>query len=173
MDIQFVAQLDATADVIIFPVRKAEIGQVGGAQAELLAATAGQSRFEAAAGTLVEASVLEDGKLRRVALLGLGEASEHDLERAGAAITARYQTSGVAKLGVDFTASADVAEQQILSVALGAKLRNWRLDTYRTKLSEQAKPSLKTIVIASAHGLSSPISVSFNFVMSQASRARE
>lgn len=152
MDIQFVAQIDAAADVIIYPTRKADIAQAGGAQAELLAAAADQARFEAGAGAIVEATVLESGKLRRVALLGLGDGGEQDLERAGAAITARFQSSGLARVDVDATAAKALSEADILSLALGATLRNWRMDSYRTKLSEQAKPSLKNIVIASAHG---------------------
>src|SRR3546814_19912138 len=35
---------------------------------------------------------------------------------------------------------------------MGARLRNWRLDTDRTRLAEKAKPSLKTVTIASPHG---------------------
>src|SRR3546814_3546856 len=35
---------------------------------------------------------------------------------------------------------------------MGAKLRNWRIDTYRTRLADTAKPSLTTVVIASPAG---------------------
>jgi leucyl aminopeptidase len=35
---------------------------------------------------------------------------------------------------------------------MGARLRNWRLDTYRTRLADKAKPTLKTVTIASPHG---------------------
>src|SRR3546814_19815535 len=35
---------------------------------------------------------------------------------------------------------------------MGARLRNWRLDTDRTRLAEKAKPSLKTVTIAPPHG---------------------
>src|SRR3546814_1542481 len=35
---------------------------------------------------------------------------------------------------------------------MGARRRNWRLDTYRTRLADKAKPSLKTVTIASPHG---------------------
>jgi leucyl aminopeptidase len=152
MDLQFVAQSNAAADVIIYPTRMAGIGKVGGAQAGLLAGTAAQARFEGAAGALVETTLLDGDKLRRVALLGLGDGGEHDLERAGAAITARFQSSGISSVEVDATGTADLSEANILSLALGAKLRNWRFDSYRTKLSDQSKPSLQNIVIASTHG---------------------
>ncbi|HMN52713.1 MAG TPA: hypothetical protein PKC32_00825, partial [Sphingopyxis sp.] len=46
MDIQFVAQIDASADVVAFPVRKGEAARLGA----LLGAAAAQARFEGAAG---------------------------------------------------------------------------------------------------------------------------
>jgi leucyl aminopeptidase len=152
MDIQFVAQNDATANVIIYPIRKAALGSAGGAHAALLAGTAAQARFEAAAGSLVEATVLAGDKVQHLLLLGLGDGSEHDFERAGAAVTARFQTSGLDRVSVDFANAGDVSEANVLSFAIGAKLRNWRLDTYRTRLADAAKPSLKQIAIASSFG---------------------
>lgn len=152
MDIQFVAQINATADVIIYPVRKAQIGSIGGAHAALLAGAAAQARFEGAAGTLAEAMVMAGDKVQRLVMVGLGEGTEHDLERAGAAVTGRFQTSGLERVDVDFTAGGGVDTADILSFALGAKLRNWRMDAYRTRLAESAKPSLRQIVIASDAG---------------------
>ena len=43
MDIQFVAQIDASADVVAFPVRKGEAGALGA----LLGAAAAQARLTA------------------------------------------------------------------------------------------------------------------------------
>jgi leucyl aminopeptidase len=48
MDIQFVAQIDASADVVAFPVRKGEAGALGA----LLGAAAAQARFDGAAGAI-------------------------------------------------------------------------------------------------------------------------
>lgn len=152
MDLQFVAQIDAAADVVIYPVRKSAIGTAGGPNAALLAGIAAQLRFEAAAGAFAEASVLAGDEVQRLLLLGIGEGSEHDLERAGAAVTGRFQTSGLRRVDVDFADAGDVSEADVLSFAIGAKLRNWRLDSYRTRLADDAKPSLKQIVIASSVG---------------------
>lgn len=55
-------------------------------------------------------------------------------------------------LHVDFASAGDVDEDDVLAFAMGARLRNWRLDTYRTRLADNAKPSLTTIVIASPSG---------------------
>lgn len=151
MDIQFVAQMDAAADVIVYPVQKDGIGSAGGNHAALLAATAAQGRFEAGAGQSADVTVLVGDKAQKLVLLGLGDASEHDLERAGAAVTAKFQTSGISDVAVDFGA-ASLGEADVLAFALGAKLRNWRFDQYRTRMKEQAKPSLQTIHIVSQFG---------------------
>lgn len=148
MLIQFVAQIDASADVVAFPVRKGEAGGLGA----LLGAAAQQARFEGAAGAIAETAAIDGGQTRRLLLVGIGEGSVHDLERAGAALVARLQTSGVETLHVDFASAGSIDEDDVLAFAMGARLRNWRLDTYRTRLADTAKPSLRTIVVASRAG---------------------
>ena len=148
MDIQFVAQIDASADVVAFPVRKGEAGALGA----LLGAAAAQARFDGAAGTIAETAAIDGAQAKRLLLVGIGEGGEQDLERGGAALTAKLQTSGVAKVHVDFASTGQSDPDDVLAFAMGARLRNWRLDTYRTRLAEKAKPSLKTVTIASPHG---------------------
>ena len=148
MDIQFVAQIDASADVVAFPVRK------GGAAAldALLGAAAAQARFDGAAGAIAETAAIDGDKAKRLLLVGIGEGSTHDLERAGAALTAKLQTSGVTTAYVDFSSAVSSDADDVLAFASGALLRNWRIDTYRTRLPDNAKPSLATIVIAAPGG---------------------
>jgi leucyl aminopeptidase len=148
MDIQFVAQIDASADVVAFPVRKGEAAKLGA----LLGAAAAQARFEGAAGAIAETAAIDGDQARRLLLVGIGDGTAHDLERGGAALTARLQTSGVTAVHVDFASAGQSDEDDVLAFAMGARLRDWRLDTYRTRLSDTAKPSLKTIVIASPAG---------------------
>ncbi|WP_033073667.1 leucyl aminopeptidase [Sphingopyxis sp. MWB1] len=152
MDIQFVAQIEASADVVVFPVRKSGLAGIGGAHAPLLKAAADQARFDGAAGTIAETTALDGDAAKRLILVGIGEGSVHDLERGGAAVTARLQTSGAVSAAVDFASAGDSDEDDVLAFAMGARLRNWRLDTYRTRLPETARPSLKTLVIASGSG---------------------
>ena len=68
-----------------------------------------------------------------------------DAEKAGAALTAKLATSGATHAAVEFVggASSDVAA----ALAFGARLRGWRIDTYRTRQSEKAKPTLKTLTL--------------------------
>ncbi|MFC3785275.1 leucyl aminopeptidase [Sphingopyxis italica] len=148
MDIQFVAQIDASADVVAFPVRKGEAGALGA----LLGAAAAQARFDGAAGTIAETAAIDGAQAKRLLLVGIGEGGEQDLERGGAALTAKLQTSGVAEVHVDFASTGQSDPDDVLAFAMGARLRNWRLDTYRTRLADKAKPSLKTVTIASPHG---------------------
>ena len=148
MDIQFVAQIDASADVVAFPVRKGEAASLEA----LLGAAAAQARFEGAAGSVAETAAIDGGKARRLLLVGIGDGTVHDLERGGAALTARLQTSGVTMVHVDFASAGDSDEEDVLAFAMGAQLRNWRLDRYRTRLADNAKPTLTTVVIASPAG---------------------
>jgi leucyl aminopeptidase len=148
MDIQFVAQIDASADVVAFPVRKGEAGALGA----LLGAAAAQARFDGAAGTIAETAAIDGEQAKRLLLVGIGEGSEQDLERGGAALIAKLQTSGATAVHVDFASAGQSDADDVLAFAMGARLRNWRLDTYRTRLADTAKPSLKTVAIASSHG---------------------
>lgn len=148
MDIQFVAQIDASADVVAFPVRKGEAGELGA----LLGAAAAQARFDGAAGAIAETAAIDGDQAKRLLLVGIGEGGEQDLERGGAALVAKLQTSGAAAVHVDFASTGPSDAEDVLAFAMGARLRNWRLDTYRTRLADTAKPSLKTVTIASPHG---------------------
>jgi len=148
MDIQFVAQIDASADVVAFPVRKGGAAALGA----LLGAAAAQARFDGAAGTVAETAAIDGDRAKRLLLVGIGEGGVHYLERAGAALTARLQTSGVATVHVDFVSAGSVDADDILAFATGATLRNWRIDTYRTRLADNARPSLQSIVIAAPGG---------------------
>ncbi|MFM5924260.1 MAG: leucyl aminopeptidase [Novosphingobium sp.] len=111
------------------------------------------SRFAGKAGQLHEAFVSRDGAVVRIALAGAGEPGSKDrsaaLERAGAAITAKYLASGVTGLTIDFTGTR-LSASDVAAVLLGARLRGWRHDTYRTRLPEEQKASLTTITVAGA-----------------------
>ncbi|MFY7835655.1 MAG: leucyl aminopeptidase [Novosphingobium sp.] len=114
---------------------------------------AGAARFSGKAGQTFEAFVAGEGGVKRLALAGIGKADADDraanLEKAGAALTAKYLTSGESALAIDFTGS-DLSGAQAASVLFGARLRGWRHDVYRTKLTDEQKPSLAEIVAVNA-----------------------
>ncbi len=107
------------------------------------------SRFTGKSGQVFDAFVTRDGTVVRIALAGLGEADNAALEKAGAGLTAKYLTSGETALVLDLTGSA-LSAGQTAAVLLGARLRGWRLDTYRTTLKDEQKPSLAEIVVVGA-----------------------
>ena len=96
---------------------------------------AAAARFSGKTGQVFESFAERDGGVVRQVLVGAGKADADDrgaaLEKAGAALAARYLTSGESGIALDLSGSslsaADVAE-----VLLGLRLRAWRHDTYRT-----------------------------------------
>jgi leucyl aminopeptidase len=119
----------------------------------VLAEAARVSRFSGKAGQLFEGFVERGGQVVRVALAGLGSPTADDrrsaVERAGAAVVAKYLTSGEAALTFDLTGSG-LSPGEIAALLLGARLRGWRHDAYRTKLSDEQKKSLEDIAVIGA-----------------------
>ena len=144
MQIAITASRPADVGCLIFPIGKgATISPAIEAQA-LAAEAAAASRFTGEAGAIVELFVREAGKTVRVLLVGTGEGALVDLEKAGGAISARLQTSGVVHAAVD---GAGLAPALLARIGLGAQLRAWRIDTYRTKLPEKSKSTLETLTL--------------------------
>lgn len=114
---------------------------------------AAAARFSGKAGQVFEAFVAGDSGVKRLALAGIGKvgAAERitNLEKAGAALTAKYLTSGEEALAIDFTGTG-LSGAEAAAVLFGARLRGWRHDVYRTKLTEEQKPSLAEIVAVGA-----------------------
>jgi len=121
-----------------------------------LAEGASAARFTGKAGQLFEGFVEREGRVVRLALVGIGTEGEGrtaSLERAGGALAARYLTSGEEVMTLDFTGNGPSATE-IASVLTGIVLRSWRHDIYRTRLKEDQKPSLKEVIVLGApdHG---------------------
>ncbi|MFC3442469.1 leucyl aminopeptidase [Sphingobium rhizovicinum] len=144
MDIQF-SPTRPDADTLSFIVPKGGFDALPLAAAPVLAAGAAASRFTGEAGSSFESFVEEGGKTVRVLLLGVGAASEQDYEKAGAALTAKLNLSGASHAAVEFFGGA--SGEQAAHLAFGALLRSWRIDTYRTRQNEKAKPTLKTVTL--------------------------
>ena len=119
----------------------------------VLAEGARASRFTGKTGQLHEGFASSDRAVVRTALAGTGEAGAKDrlsaLERAGAAITAKYIASGEKTVTIDLS-DAGLSASDAAAVVLGARLRGWRYDIYRTKLATEQQASLSTIRVAGA-----------------------
>jgi leucyl aminopeptidase len=114
---------------------------------------AAASRFTGRAGQLFEGFANLGGSVKRIALAGAGEADAADrranLERAGAALTAKYLASGETVMVVDL-ANAGLSADDAAAVLLGLRLRGWRHDKYRTRLAADKRPSLTTVHVTGA-----------------------
>ncbi|WP_338466614.1 leucyl aminopeptidase [Novosphingobium sp. ZN18A2] len=114
-----------------------------------VAEAAKAARFSGKTGQVFETFSGEGDAFVRTAYAGFGEGKSDGrgaaLEKAGAALTAKYLTSGETAMAIDFTGSG-LSAQDVAAVLLGATLRGWRHDVYRTKLKDEQKPSLAEIV---------------------------
>ena len=147
MDIQF-SPTRPDADTLAFVVPKGGFDALPLTAAPVLAAGAAASRFTGETGTSFESFIEEGGRTLRVLLLGAGAGTETDYEKAGAALTAKLNISGATHAAVEFFGGASA--DQAAHMALGVKLRGWRIDTYRTRQPEKAKPTLKTVTLVAA-----------------------
>ncbi len=156
MQIQFAATRPATAHVLALPVEKdgldrINFGTISADAQRLVRGAAHAARFEGEAGAIVEAFVADGEDVVQLLLVGVGPGADADYERAGGALTARLLTSGAQALVVDFSSLGGTpAVGAVARFAAAAVQRGWRIDTYRTKLAEKAKPTLASITLVGA-----------------------
>ena len=151
MNIEFVAGPAADRDVLAVPVGSGGLASVIARLPEafrpLAAGATEQARFDGATATIFEAFAEESGFVRRILLVGTGAGDAADYERAGGAVVAKLQASGATSVFVDIAgATAEAAAR----FALGAALRDWRIDRYRTRLPANQKPTLARMAISGA-----------------------
>ncbi|WEK46622.1 MAG: leucyl aminopeptidase [Candidatus Andeanibacterium colombiense] len=110
------------------------------------------ARFSGKTGQVFEGFVSRDGAVVRLALAGAGQASAADrtaaLEKAGAALSARFLTSGENAIALDLS-DAGLSAEDAAAVLFGLRLRAWRHD-YRTKLKDEQKVSLVEAIVTGA-----------------------
>lgn len=159
--VTFVDQIDAasTAARLVFVAEGSQL--TAGAQA-VERATGGQlgramkaATFTGKKGKLMELLAPAGLSAPRVLVAGIGEAAKDDarlFEDLGGEAAARLQTLEP-ELVADFGGLSGLAvgtEVAAAHFAHGLMLRNWRLDTYRTRLKEEQKPKLAALTIAGA-----------------------
>ncbi len=116
-----------------------------------LAEGAKLARFEGRGGQLFEGFVERDGAVVRVAVAGAGDPGADDraadLEKAGAALAAKFQSAGEDAIVLD---AAGLKAAELASILLGLRLRNWRWDYHRTTMKDDAKVHLRSVIVANA-----------------------
>ena len=109
------------------------------------------ARFKGGAGQVFDGFAEREGAVVRVALAGAGAADSEtrtaNLEKAGAALAAKYQSSGEKRIGL--MADGHSADN-IAKILLGLRLRNWRWDSYRTRMKDEQKVSLEGVTVIGA-----------------------
>jgi leucyl aminopeptidase len=151
MKIEFVAGQPGDRDVLVVPMTKDGIAEAVGRLPEtyrgIAAGAIEQARFDGTAGAVFEAYAAEGALVRRFLLVGAGAGDELGYERAGAGLSARLITSGATSAFADLSGVSGALAARF---ALGAFLRAWRMDRYRTRLSDKQKPTLEHVSIAHA-----------------------
>jgi leucyl aminopeptidase len=115
------------------------------------------SRFSGKKGQLLEVLGPPGVGLSRVLLAGIGkpdELKDVDLEDLGGAVVAQVQASGVRELAIMVDAVGQfkqTAPQRAARYGLGALLRSYRFDKYRTKQKPEDKPSLGRVTVMVAN----------------------
>ncbi len=107
-----------------------------------------RQRFDGDSGSAAELFAEQDGKSRRLVVVGTGgDSSPGDAaEKLGGTAVARLLTSGESHAVIDL-GGLDYDSDAAARVALGAELRSWRYDLYRTRQKDKQKPTLKTVTI--------------------------
>src|SRR5690348_5761505 len=135
---------------LVLPVAgkdRSSLASLGDAQ-QAVAATLDRQRFEGEGASVSEQFVAENGGVRRVVAVGVGTGTSagEAAEKLGGTAVARLLTSGEKTAVIDISSlryDADSAAR----VALGAALRSWRHDRYRTRLNDNQKATLEEVVV--------------------------
>jgi leucyl aminopeptidase len=127
--------------------QRSALNALGGERAKV-EATLQRQRFEGEAASAVEDFLSEGGGVRRLLVVGTGEgvSASDAAEKLGGTAVARLLTSGETNAVIDLS-GLGYDDDAAARVALGAALRAWRYDRYRTKLKDKQKPTLETVTI--------------------------
>ena len=155
MQIRFADSRPAGDYALVLPVGgkdRSTLSALGPSQ-RAVAAALDRQRFEGDASTASEQFIDDNGSVRRVLVVGtgMGVSPIEGAEKLGGTVVSKLQTSGEKRGVIDISGlgyDADAAAK----VALGAVLRAWRYDRYRTKLKDNQKATLKDIVIVGGDG---------------------
>ncbi len=151
MNIEFRPDLEAASPHLV--ARVIDQGKLPAGLPPTVAKGAQASRFTGKPGQIFEGFYEVGGDVVRLALAGAGKKNDKArhaaLEKAGAALTAKYLCSGEKEMALD-VASSGLDAEEAAAVLTGARLRAWRWDEYRTRLRDEQKRTLASIVVAGA-----------------------
>jgi len=106
------------------------------------------SRFKGGAGDVLEISAPNGVDADRIVLFGLGKKADltaGGIEKAAAGLVKSLLTGGAKSLSIHLEGLTD--DEGVGRAGLGARLAAYRFDKYRTKLTDDKKPSLTSVEI--------------------------
>jgi leucyl aminopeptidase len=150
MQIRFADTRPAGDYALVVPVAgkdRSSLDALGSARSAVETALDRQ-RFEGESSSVSEQFIDDDGSVRRLLVIGTGSGGVggEAAEKLGGTAAARLQTSGEKTTVIDLT-GLDFDRDTTARVGLGAVLRSWRYDRYRTKLKDNQKATLGEVVI--------------------------
>lgn len=153
MEIRFADRRPAGDYALVLPVAGKDRSALRSLEASqhAIGAALDRTRFEGEGATASEQFFEDNGVVRRLLVVGTGPGSapREAAEKLGGTAAAKLQLSGEKTAVIDLS-GLDYDADAAAKVALGAVLRSWRYDRYRTKLKNNQKPTLEEIVIVGA-----------------------
>jgi leucyl aminopeptidase len=158
MDISFMPSSGQSAGVLIVGAAEGEAlaghaAEANKAASDALKRALGVSRFSGKSGQVLEVLAPTGIKASRLVLLGLGKAGKFDgpaAERAAAEVVGRLYTSGEKELvfALDAPKGSKLKPAALAAhLAMGARLRSYSFNQYRTRKLDDFTPSLTRISI--------------------------
>jgi leucyl aminopeptidase len=148
MNVEFAAAIPAGTPIV---ARVVDLDVLPQGLEPTLAAGAKAARFKGRPGQVFDGFAERGGEIVRVVLTGAGEKGEEgraaNLEKAGAALAAKYLRSGAESIALE---ADGLSAEEVACVVMGLRLRSWRYDTYRTRLKDEQKATLAKIVVVGA-----------------------
>jgi leucyl aminopeptidase len=148
MEIRFADSRPTGDYALVLPVagkERSSLATLGEARATV-SSTLDRQRFEGEPSNVSEQFVDDHGTLRRLLVIGAGAVTGDAAEKLGGTVSARLLTSGETRAVIDLGGLGYDADATA-RIGLGAALRSWRLDRYRTKLKDHQKPTLEELII--------------------------
>jgi leucyl aminopeptidase len=155
VNISFVETRPGDPAIVVIPVggetlEQSQLATLGEQDRDQTMRAAASARFELEAGTILQLFPGQADTAKAIVLLGIGkDGNDADLEKAGGALSARFLASGDEALVINVTGLA-VTGEQVAHLLLGAVLRAWRCDEFRTRWKPRQKPSLNAIIVVGA-----------------------
>ena len=138
------------------------------------------NHFKGKKGEVLIVSAPSEISYSRIFLIGLGDPEQFNaeiLQNAGGALVAALRSTPDRSLEIHVgqnQGSSFKAQDIAAQMALGAQLRHWRFDKYRTKEEKEKKPFLETVTfILENHQISQEIYVSLEQVAEGVNLTRE